>query len=80
MDINEIKRLAQENTVEQLEKAEGAMYEEQTPEITVNGKDEGEMLTHILGAIFVIKHMEETGEPLPKAVRAYTGKVRKSIS
>ncbi len=50
------------------------------PEIKIEGKDEGEQLTHVLAAIFILEHMAENGVDLKTALREYTLKVRNSIS
>jgi hypothetical protein len=80
MKMSVIKKVAQEYSLEQLQAAENALYEEQSLEIEVEGEDEGEQLTHVLAAIFVKEHMAETGEDMRKAIRAYSQKVRNSIS
>tara|TARA_B100000780_G_scaffold253114_1_gene200572 strand:+ start:958 stop:1200 length:243 start_codon:yes stop_codon:yes gene_type:complete len=80
MQVPVIKKLVAEYSVEQLSKAEEALLEEQTPEIEVEGNDEGEQLTHVMAAIWVINHMEKENIPVGKAVRDYTVKVRNSIS
>ena len=80
MQVPVIKKLVAEYSVEQLSKAEEALLEEQTPEIEVEGNDEGEQLTHVMAAIWVINHMEKENIPVGKAVRDYTVKERNSIS
>jgi len=79
MKLPEIKRLAQSHTLEQLKKAEQALYEEQVPEIEINGEDEGEKLTHILAAQDIVQNLEK-GLSFNEAVRAYSQRVRNSIS
>ncbi len=81
MKIPEIKRLAESYTSEQLAGAEMAILEEQAlPEgVEVNGEDDGERLTHISGAQFVLSEVAK-GEELKTAVRAFSAKVRNSIS
>lgn len=80
MQIPVIKQLVGAYSSEQLQQAEADLLEEKPLEIEVEGNDEGEQLTHIMAAVWVKQHMTETGEPLPKAIRAYTQKVRNSIS
>jgi len=80
MDIPVIKNIVEKYSLEDLQAAEEAMMEEQEPLIQIDGKDEGEQLTHVLAAIWIKKHMAESGESVGKAVRAYSVKVRKSIS
>ena len=80
MQIPVIKKLVEDYSLEQLQAAEEALLEEQQAAIEIPGTDEGEQLTHVIAAAWIHQHMAETGEPLGKAVRAYTVKVRKSIS
>jgi hypothetical protein len=80
MQIPIIKKITEAYSLEQLQKAEMALYEEMLPEITIEGKDEGEQLTHVLAAIFIKEHREENGSDLKTALREYTLKVRNSIS
>ncbi|MDW8274439.1 MAG: hypothetical protein RMJ53_09445 [Chitinophagales bacterium] len=79
MQINEIKRLATEYTLEQLKAAEQALYNESTPEIPVEGVDEGEKLTHILAAIQIVEEVQQ-GNDLRTALRNFTNRVRNSIN
>ncbi len=79
MKIPAIKKLVETNSVQELEEAEQALYNEETPAIDVEGSDEGEKLTHILAAIEILKNMEE-GEEFKTALRNYTQRVRNSIS
>lgn len=80
MKIPEIKRLAEQYTSEQLTQAEEALIEGNSmPEgVEINGEDDGERLTHISGAQFVLSEVAK-GEELRTAVRAFSAKVRNSI-
>ena len=80
MQIAVIKHLSENHSLEELKKAEEAFYEEQTPEITVEGKDEGEKLTHVLAAINILEDMAAHGVDHRTALRNYTQRVRNSIS
>jgi hypothetical protein len=80
MNLSEIKRLVNDASLENLKASEEALYNEESLPIEVNGVDEGEKLTHVLAAIWIKNEMDKTGEPLPKVLRNYTAKVRKSIS
>jgi hypothetical protein len=80
MKIPVIKKLVEEQSLESLMKAEEAMLEEQTPEIEVEGDDEGEKLTHVLAAVWIISDMQKTGSDFRTSLRNYSQKVRKSIS
>ncbi len=79
MKIPAIKKAVENYTVEQLQAAEAALLEEQPLPIEIDGADEGERLTHILAAIFVKQEMDK-GNDLMTAVRAYSQRVRNSIS
>ncbi len=78
MKIQSIKSLLQYD-MQALKHAEQQLYEEQTPDIPVEGEDEGEMLTHVLAAIW-IKEQIQSGVPEAQAVRAFSQRVRNSIS
>lgn len=79
MKIPAIKKLVESNSIEELEAAEQALYNEEKPTIEVEGSDEGEQLTHILAAIEILKQMQN-GEEFKNALRNYTQRVRNSIS
>ncbi|TVR37557.1 MAG: hypothetical protein EA392_12390 [Cryomorphaceae bacterium] len=79
MKVPVIKKLAEEHNIATLEKAEEAILNEEKPTIEVTGDDEGEQLTHVLAAIEIRRSMEG-GKTLNEAVRAYSQRVRKSIS
>jgi hypothetical protein len=80
MDIKVIKELVAKYAVEQLQNAEESLLEGNVPEIEIEGQDEGEQLTHVLAAIFCQQEMNETGCTINEAIRAYSKKVRNSIS
>jgi hypothetical protein len=80
MKIPVIKKITESYSLEQLQAAEAVLYEEQVPEIEIEGDDEGEQLTHILAAIFIKEYMAEHNSDLKTALREYTLKVRNSIS
>jgi len=65
--------------IEELRKAEELLSEEQAPHIEIEGEDEGEKLTHVFGAIWIKEKMAE-GMDQKEALRAFTQKVRGSIS
>jgi len=79
MQLPVIKLLAETYTIQQLQAAENALYEEQKPAIDIEGKDEGEQLTHVLAAISILEDVEK-GTELRIAIRNYTQRVRNSIS
>jgi hypothetical protein len=80
MKIPVIKKLAETHSLKELQAAEEALYNEETLAIEVMGDDEGEQLTHVLAAVYIKEHMAENGSELKAALRAYTVKVRNSIS
>jgi len=79
MKIPVVKTLVENYTLEQLQKAEDAILEEQKPEIEIGGDDEGEQLTHIYGAKWILEQMAK-GDEFKAALRAFTQRVRDSIS
>jgi len=78
MKILAVKKLAQEHNLSTLKNQEQKLLDGETLEIDVLGDDEGEKLTHILGAIWVLEAVEK-GMSFNDAIRAFTEKVRKSI-
>ena len=79
MQIPVIKKLVENYSLPQLQAAEEAMMEEQIPVIEVEGKDEGECLTHVLASIYIKEKMEQ-GTAFNQAVRGFSQRVRNSIS
>ena len=59
MKVPVIKKLAETYSLEELQNAEKAIYDEQQPSIEVEGEDEGEQLTHIIAAIWIKNDMAE---------------------
>ena len=80
MQVPVIKHLAETHTTAELRAAEDAILDEQKPAIHVEGKDEGEQLTHVLAAIEIHQDMEKNGIDFRTALRNYTQRVRNSIS
>ena len=79
MQIPVIKKLVEQYSLSQLQEAEAAMMEEQKPAIEVEGKDEGECLTHVLASIYIKQKMEQ-GTVFNQALRDFSQRVRNSIS
>lgn len=79
MKIATIKNLVANESLQSLEKAEFALINNGMLEIAVEGDDEGEQLTHLMAAI-EIKQNIATGMPEKDALRAFTLRVRNSIS
>jgi hypothetical protein len=80
MQVPVIKQLAETYTTQQLRDAEDAILDERAPAIEVEGKDEGEKLTHVLAAIEIHHDMEKNSLDFRTALRNYTQRVRNSIS
>ena len=80
MQIPVIKKIIETYTVEDLLTAEAAILHEETLLIEIEGKDEGEKLTHILAALWCKHEMDKHGIPMMQAIRYYGVKVRTSIS
>lgn len=80
MNIASIKNATENYSIDQLKQAENELLEEQVLSINIEGKDEGEQLTHILAAIYCKEIMEKDGINLNQAIRQYSVKVRQSIS
>ena len=80
MNIQVIKKLTESYTALQLKQAEQDLLEEKPLSIEVEGKDEGEMLTHILAALYCQEEMAKSSINLNQAVRLYSQRVRDSIN
>lgn len=80
MKISVIKELVDIYSLEDLKKAEDAIAEERTPEIHIEGEDEGEQLTHAYAAIRILEAMEFEDKDFKTALRDFTSRVRSSIS
>lgn len=80
MQIPVIKKLVELYSISQLKEAEDALLNEQKPSIEVDGKDEGECLTHVLASIYIKEHIEKNNSSFNLALRDFTQRVRKSIS
>jgi hypothetical protein len=80
MNLAAVRTLVETYTNHDLQQAEAQLLEGEPLRIDVLGEDEGEQLTHILAALWVRQHMAETGDALPLAMRAYTQRVRQSIT
>lgn len=79
MKIPVIKKVAEQYSLVELKQAEADLYDERPLTIEVEGDDEGERLTHVLAAIDIKENMEK-GMDFKEALRAYTQRVRNSIS
>lgn len=79
MKVAAIKKLLKVD-IEILRKAEEDIAEERSPEIEIEGADEGEKLTHVFGAMWIKEQMESGTMNEREALRAFMEKVRESIS
>jgi hypothetical protein len=80
MKIPAIKDLVEKYSQEQLQKAENDLMDGNSLEIEVDGADEGEQLTHIIAAAWILQEMQSRGIDFKDALREYTKKVRESIN
>lgn len=80
MKIPVIKKLVDQYTIEQLGAAENALLLEKEPDIELEGDEPGDKLTNVMAAIWIKEHIAEKSVDLMTAIRAYSQKVRDSIS
>ena len=80
MKLPVIKKLVETATAQDLKAAEEALLNEAPLPIEIEGKDEGEKLTHILAALFILEEMKDGKTDYNTALRAYSARVRNSIS
>ena len=81
MKIPAIKKIVEAGyTLEMLDEAEEAIINEAQASIEIEGEDDGEQLTHIFAAKWIIEDMQASGTDFKTALRNYTQKVRNSIS
>jgi hypothetical protein len=80
MKAGEIRRLAQEYTLEQLEEAIESIVEHEKDLIPVDGADMGERLTNLSVAMRVRKMMEGDKKDLKEAFRTVMASVRDLLS
>lgn len=80
MKLPVIKKLVETYTLAELEAAEAAISEGNTPAIEIAGEDEGEQLTHSYAAMTIKQDMEQNGKDLKTALRDYTNRVRECLN
>ena len=80
MKLPVIKKLIENYTLAELETAEAAIAEGETPAIEIQGEDEGEQLTHAYAAMTIKQDMEQNGKELKTALREYTNRVRECLN
>jgi len=80
MNIAAVRHLVEAYDEHQLQQAEADILEGRDLAIAVKGEDEGEQLTHVLAALWVIQNMKESADDVMTSIRAYAQRVRNSIS
>lgn len=80
MKVPAIKKLVETQTIQMLMKAEEAVIEEKELPFEVEGDDEGEKLTHLFAAIWILEKITKDDVDFKVALREYTKKVRESIT
>lgn len=80
MKVPALKKLVENYTLQQCIDAEQQLLEGEKPTIEIEGEDEGEQLTHILGAIDILTRVKEEGKDIKTATREFIDRVRNSIS
>lgn len=80
MNISAIKQLVDNHDLVTLQMLQSELEEEKPLSHEVIGEDEGEQLTHLLGAIWIKEQMFENGTDYKTELRNFTSRVRGSIS
>ncbi|MGZ5282053.1 MAG: DUF6952 family protein [Bacteroidia bacterium] len=80
MNISAIKKLVDNHDLATLQQLQNELEEEQPLSHDVEGEDEGEKLTHLLGAIWIKEQMAANGTDYKTELRNFTSRVRGSIS
>jgi len=79
MKIPVIKKLIQELDIESLKRSSNELEEEKPLSLEIGGDDDGEKLTHIYGAIWILEQVEK-GTDKNMALREFSARVRNSIN
>ena len=80
MKINAIKDLVENHSKETIEELTRQLENGEPLSHEVGGDDEGEQLTHLLGASWIMQQIEEKGTDFKTELRNFTARVRGSIS
>ena len=80
MKLAVIKNLAETQSLETLKQLEELLLNGENLPIEVGGEDEGEQLTHILGAIDILERVKNEGIDVRTAIRGFSERVRNSNS
>jgi hypothetical protein len=79
MKIQSVKVLVENYGLSDMIHAEEMILDGKIPEIQIEGEDEGDQLTHVFAAKYILEKME-SGMEYKDALREFTQKVRTSIS
>jgi len=80
MKIAAIKKLVDNYTLAQLKEEENHLENGEPLIIEVEGVDEGEQFTHILGAIDILERVKNEQKEISVALREFIQRVRNSIN
>lgn len=80
MQSSALKPLTEKYSLAQLQQAEEQLLEGIKPDIEIEGSDEGEQLTHVSAAIWILEDMNKNGVDFRTSLRNFMSKVRNSIS
>lgn len=80
MNVSSVKSLIENYSIARMQAAEEALMNDMPLPFDVEGKDEGEQLTHLLAAIYCKQEMEQSGITVNEALRLYGRRVRNSIN
>jgi len=80
MKINAIKELVEAHDIDALKALETQLENGEALSHPVHGDDEGEQLTHLLGAIWIKEQMAANNSDFKTELRNFTSRVRDSIS
>jgi len=79
VNLTAIIELVERYNNHELQQAEADLVEDRPTTILIQGADQGEQLTHVLAALWVVQYIKESDCSVPDAVRAYAYRVRNSI-
>jgi hypothetical protein len=80
MKVSSIKKAVESYNLETLKEMELELTEGTTPSHEVEGKDEGEQMTHVLAAIWIKEQIAANKSDFKTELRNYSKRVRTSLS
>ena len=80
MKINAIKDLVENYELSEIETLTNQLENGEVLSQAVGGEDEGEQLTHLLGAAWIVQQMQQNGTDFKTEIRNFSARVRGSIS